>query len=194
MNERLRRTLERIDDENRNDPMQDMVGGEPRPKALQYGMRMTEWLHRLDPEPSEALQLAARGQHIGRWKVPRGSFPPTRAGYLAWRTRLYGFHAEELSLLLREAGYDEGLIAQVARIVSKKGLKQDPDVQRIEDVACLVFLNYELAQFAASQPRDKLVEIVRKTWNKMSDTGRQAAISLTLPQPLSELVVEALAS
>lgn len=192
MNDRLLRALQRIDDDNRNDPSIEIVGDRPCPKALQYGMRMTEWLHRLDAEPSEALQIAARGQHIGRWKVPRISFPPTRAGYLAWRTRLYGFHAEQLSILLREEGYEDGFIEHVARIVSKKGLKQDPDVQRIEDVACLVFLSYEFAPFAASQPREKIVEIVRKTWNKMSDTGRQAAAHLSLPEPLAELVAEAL--
>ncbi len=194
MNERLTQVLRRIDDENRNDPTLEIVGGEPHPKALLYGIRMSEWLHRLDADPSEALQIAARGQHIGRWKVPRASFPPTRAGYLAWRTRLYGFHAEQLSTLLREAGYEEGFIEDVARIVSKKGLKQNPDVQRIEDVACLVFLSYEFAQFAASQPREKLIEIVRKTWGKMSDSGRQAAANLSLPPPLSDLVAEALAS
>lgn len=194
MNDRLWEALRLIDDENRQDPSMEIVGTEWQPKALLYGRRMTEWLHRLEPAPSEALEIAARGQHVGRWKIPRASFPATRAGYLAWRTRLYGFHAEQLSKILRRVGYDQAAIDQVARIVAKKGLKQDPDAQRIEDVACLVFLDHEFAAFAAAHPHEKLIEILRKTWNKMSDPGRRAAAELSLPEPLSALVAEALQS
>ncbi len=193
MNDRLTQALEKIDEVNRNDPSLERCGTDSVPKAWLYGQRMSEWLYRLDTAPSEALQIAARGQHIARWQIPRTAFPATRAGYLAWRTRLYGFHAEQLAAILRQLGYDDATIEQVARIVSKKGLKQDPDVQRIEDVACLVFLDHEFEPFAASHPREKVVEIVRKTWNKMSDAGRQAALQLALPEPLSKLVADALA-
>lgn len=194
MNERLRRTLEFIDDANRGDPTVEIVDGHPWPKALLYGRRMTEWLHRLESEPSAALEIAARAQHIGRWKVPRTQFPATRSGYLAWRTHLYGFHAEQVSAILRQLGYPKATIEHVVRIVAKHGLKRDADVQRIEDVACLVFLNYEFAQFAVSHPRDKIIAIVRKTWNKMSEDGRKAASELSLPESLSHLIADALAS
>lgn len=192
MNDRLSQALELIDAVNRNDPSMEIAGADAVPRAWLYGRRMTEWLHRLDPAPSEALQIAARGQHIARWTIPRSSFPATRAGYLAWRTRLYGFHADEVSKLLRQVGYDDTTIEHVARIVAKKGLKQDPDVQRIEDVACLVFLEHEFEQFAGSHPREKLVEIVRKTWSKMSDAGRRGALQLSFPEQLSSVVAEAL--
>lgn len=192
MNDRLKLTLEMIDEENWNDPSMEIAGEESLPKAWLYGRRMSEWLFRLEPQPSEALQIAARGQHIARWMIPRASFPATRAGYLAWRTRLYGFHAERVSAILRRTGYDDAEIERVARIIAKQGLRRDPDVQCIEDVACVVFLNYDFAQFAASHPRAKTVEIVRKTWSKMSEAGRQAALRLSLPEPLSELVAEAL--
>ncbi len=153
---------------------------------------MTAWLHRLLPDPSEALQIAVRGQHIGRWQIPRSDFPANRSGYLAWRTRLYVHHAERVAALMRSAGYEEATIERAARIVAKKGVRQDPEVQTLEDVACLVFLNYEFAKFAAAHPREKIIDIVRKTWNKMSAQGRAAALGLQLPEPLADIVQEAL--
>ena len=191
-NDRLRSVLDRIDDENRSDPTLEEDGPQPVPKALLYGQRMTAWLHRLLPEPSEALQIAVRGQHIGRWQIPRSDFPANRSGYLAWRTRLYGYHAERVAALMRSAGYEEATIERAARIVAKKGLRQDPEVQALEDVACLVVLNYECARFAAGHPREKIIDIVRKTWNKMSEQGRAAAIALQLPEPLAGIVQDAL--
>jgi hypothetical protein len=194
MSEKLERALQLIDGANRGDPDWEMVEGQGVPKALLYGWRMTEWLHRLDPEPSEALQLAARGQHIRRWEIPRGSYPPTREGYLSWRTKLYRFHAEQIGNILNEVGYDEPTIEHVARIVAKRGLKQDQDVQRIEDVACLVFLSHDFAQFATAHPREKLIDIVRKTWRKMSEIGRAEALRLPLADSLAVVVKEALES
>lgn len=192
MNDRLTQTLQRIDDQNRADPSMERVGDTAYPKALLYGLRMTEWLHRLQPNPSEVLQIAARGQHIGRWMIPRSDYPANRSGYLAWRTRLYGFHAEQVARIMRQTGYSEETIDLASRIIAKKGLRQEPDAQLIEDVACLVFLNHEFERFAAEHPRDKIVEIVGKTWRKMSDLGRAAASSLPLSQPLAELVRDAL--
>ncbi len=93
---------------------------------------------------------------------------------------------------MRSAGYEEATIERAARIVAKKGLRQDPEVQALEDVACLVFLNYEFARFAAGHPREKIIDIVRKTWNKMSEQGRAAAIALQLPEPLAGIVQDAL--
>jgi hypothetical protein len=191
-NDRLRSVLDRIDDENRNDPTLDEDGTQRVPKALLYGQRMTAWLHRLLPDPSEALQIAVRGQHIGRWNIPRSDYPANRAGYLAWRTRLYGYHADRIAAIMRTAGYEDPIIERAARIVAKKGLRQDPEVQALEDVACLVFLNYEFAKFAAEHPREKIIDIVRKTWNKMSEQGRAAALALQLPEPLADIVQDAL--
>jgi len=194
MSERLQRALQLIDDANREDPNWEIVEGTCIPRALLYGQRMTAWLLRLDPNPPETLQLAARGQHIRRWEIPRTSYPATRDGYLAWRTRLYRFHAEQVGSILRQLGYDDPTVERVARIVAKRGLKQDPDVQRIEDIACLVFLDYQLAEFATAHARDKVIDIVRRTWRKMSETGRAEALRLPLSDSLALLVREALES
>jgi hypothetical protein len=192
VSERLEKALALIDEANREDPNRDLLSPD-LPKALAYGWRMSEWLSRLCEQPSEALALAARGQHIRRWQVPRDSYPADRAGYLAWRTYLYRFHAEQLAAILSQVGYDAETVERAAGIVAKRRLKQDTEAQTLEDAACLVFLNYEFAAFAESHDAEKVVAIVRKTWGKMSDRARAAALALDLPDHLAGLVAAALA-
>lgn len=190
--ERLKCAIELIDRANGEDPSREVWEGRIYPKELLYGRRMTAWLERLAPDASESLQLAARAQHVRRWMVPREDYPATRAGYLRWRSVLYRFHAEQTGVLLREAGYDEETVAAVGKMVAKQGGKRDPDVQLIEDVACLVFLEHYFPAFAATQNEDKLIGIIRKTWRKMSEQARASALDLEFPLTLRALLAKAL--
>src|SRR5207237_8811472 len=115
------------------------------------------WLDRLEPAASEALRLAVRCQHLRRWVIPRSTFPMTRAGYHQWRTTLARFHADEAAKVLGDAGYDDATVARVRALVRKEGLKTDPETQTLEDVACLVFLEDELADFAERPEGAKVV-------------------------------------
>lgn len=191
---RLEAVLALIDAANAQDPESEPGHQPPVPRALLYGRRMSEWLQRLHPDPEAELQIAARGQHIRRWEVPRSRFPEGREGYLRWRTQLYGFHADRLAELMREVGYPPPAIERVAQLVGKRGLKTDPAVQLIEDCACLVFLEHYFAGFVASHDRPKLLGILGKTWKKMSPTGQAAALELSFPEELGALVREALAA
>lgn len=191
--DRLARALSAIDAANREDPNRDRENGTEYPKELLYGMRMSLWLSRLRSQPTEAQQLAARGQHICRWKVPRTDYEATREGYLRWRSHLYRYHADQVGDILRASGYDESTIADVKRMVSKQGIKRDADVQLIEDVACLVFLEYYFPAFAEGQSAEKVLDIVRKTWRKMSDAAHQAALKIDYPDALKPLLEAALA-
>lgn len=190
--ERLNKAIEAIDCANRKDPNHEYWQGAEIPKELLYAERMSQWLAKLDPAPTPARQLAARAQHICRWQLPRENFPAGREAYLRWRTSLYRFHAEQAEAILREVGYDEETIASVKKMVGKQGIKRDPDVQMLEDVACLVFLEYYFPAFAEKHGEGKLVDIVRKTWNKMSDVGRSAALALNFPEQLANVVAKAL--
>ncbi|MGO8670009.1 MAG: DUF4202 domain-containing protein [Capsulimonadaceae bacterium] len=185
--------IERIDAANADDPNVEIVDGRPTPKELVYGRRMSAWLARLYPEASEPLRLAVRAQHIRRWTSPRSTYPMDRRGYLRWRTDLKNFHAETASAILRDAGYDDPVIDTVASLLRKEGLRENPDAQALEDTACLVFLDHYFADFASQQEPDKVVEIVRKTWAKMSEIGRSAALTLSLPDSAGALVSRALA-
>lgn len=189
--ERLERTLAAIDAVNAGDPKQDPSG---EPEALVYGRRMSAALAVLEPGASAALRIAVRAQHVERWRVPRASYPEGRVGYLRWRTELGRMHAERAGEIMRAEGWDEETIERVASIVQKKRLKADADAQALEDSACLVFLEHGLDAFASAHADEKVVDILRKTWGKMSERGRAAALALPLSGRAKALVERALAS
>jgi hypothetical protein len=189
------RAIALIDAANSEDPRQE--DGEP--KELLYAKRMSEMLARFAPEASAVVRLAARAQHVRRWTVPRDSYPMTREGYYAWRTGLYKFHAETAGALLREAGCDEETIGRVMLAVSKRSLKSNPEAQLLEDVAALVFIEHYMLGFAGSKPdydEAKWMEIIRKTWRKMSPAAQQFALggAIRLPEALLPLIERAIAA
>ncbi len=191
-NERCRKAIELIDKANSEDPNTEIREGADYPRELLYGRRMTAWLERLQPEPSDLQSIAARGQHIRRWTVPRGRYSMTRVGYLQWRTGLYDFHAQQVSEIMAQVGYQSDAIEQVRQILRKRGLKKNPDVQLIEDVACLVFIENYFLDFAEEYDEEKVLSVVRKTWKKMSPHAQQAALEMALPERAAELIHKAL--
>ena len=184
MDGKLKEAIARIDAYNAQDP---------RGEELRYSKRMSAALDRFEPGASDALRIAARAQHIGRWTSPRASYPMDRAGYKKWRTDLAAFHAETTAAILRAVGYDEELIDRVSSLLKKKNLKTDPECQTLEDVICLVFLEHEFEEFAAKHDEQKLIRILQRTWLKMSERGREAALALEMPEHLRKLVERALA-
>ena len=193
-NDRFSAAIAAFDRANAEDPKLIEVGGAKRPRELVDAERLSAWVERLAPDASEALRLAARCQHIRRFESPRGSFPEGRVGYLQWRTQLGRFHAETSARLLGEAGYEPALIDEVRRINLKQGLHSNPDTQTIEDALCLVFLEFEFEEFRAKHPDDKVIDIVRKSWKKMSEAGRAAALALPLSEGALALVTRALSA
>ncbi len=192
--DRLAAAFAAFDAANREDPNRDMVDGQWAPKELIYGMRMSRKLADFCPGASEALQLAVRSQHICRWKIPRGDYPMDRAGYKRWRLDLAQFHGETAGRILADLGYDQALIERVKDMLLKRSLKRDAEVQTLEDVACLVFVEYYLEDFAQKHDEEKLIDIIRKTWNKMSPAGHAAALALSLPDSLKTLLGKALSA
>jgi hypothetical protein len=167
-----------------------------RAAELVYGERIEAWVVRLDPGAAPILRLAARCQHLERWLVPRASYPEGKAGYLQWRTGLYKKQAARARELLLAAGVGAAEGDQAATWVSKTGLKTNPGTQALEDAACLVFLENEIEAFAAQHAdytREKFIEIIRKTWKKMTPQAQRAALDLKLPPAIGELVRAAVA-
>ncbi len=192
MTELLQDAIARIDAANAEDPNREFVDGAARPKEVVYAERMTGWLEKLAPEASEALRIAARAQHIERWTMPRAEFPDGREGYFRWRTTLAKFHAERTAGIIAEAGYDEAVIDRVKGLLRKHRLKTDPEVQMLEDVACLVFLESYFADFSKKHDEAKVIGILQKTWAKMSPKGHDAALALDMPAEARALVEKAL--
>lgn len=191
---RLNNTLAAFDLANKEDPHQEIVDGKPVPKEWIYAQRMTHHLHQFCPSPSEVLQLAARSQHICRWKIPRSDYSMDKQGYKKWRMDLATLHGDIAGGIMAEQGYDEATIARVKDLLLKRSLKRDEEVQLLEDVVCLVFIEFYLEDFASKHDEEKLIDIIRKTWNKMSSRGHEAALKLPLSDNMLALVGKALAA
>ena len=191
---RFETAIARFDEANAEDPNTEEVDGVAHSKELLYAQRMTAWLDKLAPDASEPLRLAARAQHIRRWAIPRRDYPMTRTGYLKWRTTLYRFHADTAGGILREVGYDDATVAAVQSLLRKERLRRNPDMQCLEDVICLVFLESYFADFAPQYDEQKVIDILRKTWRKMSPQGQSAARHLALPPTAHALLEKALAT
>ncbi|TVY39294.1 hypothetical protein LOCC1_G006267, partial [Lachnellula occidentalis] len=151
-----------------------------------------------------------------RWEIPRSSYPATRAGYLAWRTYLKKRQAEGVERVCLECGFEEAEAREVGRLVGKEGLGKGKggadgdgdgdgigEMQVLEDVACLVFLDDQLEAFAFGDgdsigkdgglAEEKMLGVLRKTWGKMSARGHELALQIPMSDACKELVGKALA-
>ena len=189
---RFEQAISKIDEYNKKDPNKVLVEGIEYPKEYLDSIRQTDWLNKLTESPSEELQIAVRSQHIGRWEIPRDSYPETRTGYLNWRTDLAKLHAEKTAEILKAVGYGDVVIEKVKNLNLKKGIKLNPEAQLLEDVLCLVFLQYHITEFYVGHSKDKMINIIQKTWKKMGDAGRENALKLNYHPEVLSLIKEAL--
>ena len=188
-----------IDAANSVDPNQVTVDGKEWPKELLYSERMSDMLERYNPDADVAMKLAIRAQHIERWKSPRNAYPMDRIGYLKWRKDLYKIQANRAAELMLQAGFGEADTERARNAVAKKNIKGNPDTQLLEDVTDLVFMEHYMLEFVGKHPdytEEKWIEIIQKTWNKMSDNAHQFALSgaIKLPESLVPLIHKAVAA
>ena len=167
---------------------------DPTGHATRYHAALAASVDRLSQTPSDALRLAARCQHLRRAETPRSAFPEGVLGYKKWRANAALEHRKLALELLRHAGVDEPVALRVGDLLLKKGLRTDPEVMLFEDAIALTFLEIDFASFAKKHPVDKVVDVVRKTWAKMTPAGHAAALALapSLPDELRALVERAL--
>jgi tRNAThr (cytosine32-N3)-methyltransferase len=84
----------------------------------------------------------------------------------------------------------------VAALARAGGLLIGTGTQALEDAAVLVFLENEISTFAAQHahyPREKFVEILQKSWRKLSPAAQQPATGLTHSPAIADLIRDALA-
>ena len=186
------RVLDRIDAINRDDPHRIQIRGQARPKELTHAAMVSGWIEQLRPGADDALRIAAHGHHVRRWAIPRAEYPLERRGYLRWRKALQDLHAATLGEVMSEAGYDAQDIQRAQDLVRKKNLRRDPDAQALEDALCLVFLETQFGEFRTRQTDDRTANILRKTWDKMSDQARALALDLELSPDDRRFLREAL--
>lgn len=182
-----------IDKKNSEDINTYQVHGLEISTELVYSQRMTQKLLQFEPNASEELQIAARAQHIGRWKIARDEYPMDRVGYLKWRETLKKMHADMTSDILKEVGYDTEFVDRVSFLINKRLIKKDDESQTLEDVICLVFLEFYFEEFAEKHDDEKLIDILQKTWVKMSEKGHEAALRIPYSEKILTLIQQALA-
>ena len=190
--QRFESALRRFDGENSRDPNTEIADDVSRPREWLYAQRLTDWALRLCPDASEELRLAARCQHLCRWKIPRQSYPMTRAGYLQWRATLKKFHAQKAGDILRETGYPEDVIRRVQDLNLKKHFPDDTETRVLEDALCLVFLEFQLADLTAKTAEDKIINAIQKSWQKMTEAARAEALKLNYGEREKALLQRAL--
>jgi hypothetical protein len=192
INTPFNKASEWIDAENAQDPNIEIYQSISYPKELLYSNRMYQKLIEFHPNASEEVQIASKAQHICRWKVARESYPMDRVGYLKWREDLKKFHAKTTAAILEKAGYNQEFINRVSFLIEKKLLKKDEETQLLEDVICLVFLEFYLDPFVHKHDTEKLKNIILKTWNKMSEKGQQEALKINYSTENLQLIKESL--
>jgi len=181
--------LRRFDEANARDPNREVVDGVPQPRELLYAQRLVKWVLRLCPGASEELRLAARCQHICRWEIPRSSHPMTRTGYLQWRATLKKFHAQKTGEILCEAGYGKDVIRRVQDLNLKKNFPDDLESRVLEDALCLVFLEFQFSELAARSDDEKMINALRKSWQKMTESAHAEALKLNFA-PREKVLLE----
>lgn len=188
----LELALHSIDDYNKKDPNIENWKGTDYPKEYLEAIKRTNWLEKIAPNASNALKIATRSQHIGRWEMPRNTYESSRIGYLTWRSDLAKHHARKTSEILQKLNFDTYTIEKVQELNLKKGIKTNADAQTIEDVLCLVFLENHIDDFAPSQDEGVLANIIQKTWKKMSDLGRAEALKISYKPEILAFLKKAL--
>lgn len=97
---------------------------------------------------------------------------------------------------MQQAGFDEADVARAKKAVAKVAIKSNPDTQLLEDVVGLVFIEHYMLAFAAKHPdytEQKWIDIIRKTWMKMSDDAHAFVLAgkVALPESLTPIILKA---
>ena len=192
LNARYDRAVAAIDAANGDDPNRVTVRGDDEPLALAHGRLAVEWVTRLVPDADDALLLAARAHHLRRWEVPRSSYPEGKAGYLRWKRDQRVRHANDIEALLADAGYDTVTIERTQALIRRDDLRTDAGAQAVEDAACLVFLETQLASVADRLDHAHLLDVLRKSARKLSPAALAAVADVPLDDAGRALLAEAL--
>lgn len=181
-----------FDTYNQRDPNRLIWDGAEYPAEYFYALQLHNWVKKLDHTAGEAVLLASKAQHIGRWEIQRNQYDDGKVGYLKWRKDLAKFHAQTAGTLLASAGYARELIEKVQTVILKKDLRNNADVQLMENALCLVFLEFQYEDFLLKHTDDKIIGILQKTWAKMTQPGKDEALKLKFSARGQALIDQAL--
>jgi hypothetical protein len=174
------------------DPNLDTWNNEIYPAEWLYIQRITERMEVYQPEASPELIIAANCQHLCRWEIGRKTFPEGRAGYYQWRNFLSEYQFQKAREIILKAGFDEEFADRVKAIVKKENIFTHAESQTLEDVVCLVFMEFYLDEFIRGKSELDMSTIIQKTWKKMSEKGHQEAMKINYTDGTLAVIKQAL--
>ena len=189
---KLSAAFEYFDAYNKRDPNTFVWKEISYPQEYFLALKLYNWVKELDPDAGEELLLASRSQHIGRWEIPRNTYPEGREAYLKWRKDLALYHTEKAAAIMETVGYLPDEIARVKQIHLKQKLKVDHDVQTMENALCLVFLQFQYEDFHPKYEAEKVINILKKSLLKMDAHGHSFALGLNYSEKGMYYIQEAL--
>lgn len=76
-------------------------------------------------------------------------------------------------------------------MIEKKNIRQDAETQCLEDVICHVFLLHYAESFSEKHEAAKIIDILEKTWKKLSDRGKTHVNELSISEAVSGFLSKA---
>jgi len=168
--------------------LKEMEDGTFYPSELLYGKRMLAILEMVYLDSSYTIKLAVQCQHLKRWGIPRSDYPYDRRGYHEWRRVVMEYQLEQTQLILSNVNIEAVDIQFILNVLRNQGDKSNPDSQIIMDTACLVFLKWYMEAFAIKHESEKVLDILKKTMRKMSETGLYLISRLDLPVSTKQIL------
>ncbi len=187
-----KKAIQQLSAAHLQDPNMETWNNEIYPAEWLYIQRITEKLETFEPDASIELIIAANCQHLYRWEIERNSFPEGRIGYHKWRNYLSEYQAMKARGIILNAGFDSDFADLVKIIVKKENIFSNAEAQTLEDVVCLVFMEYYLDEFVQEKSELNMSTIILKTWNKMSEKGHQEAMKIKFSDATLPVIKKAL--
>jgi hypothetical protein len=190
-NEQYKKVTEEIEKAHSADESKEAEEGAWYPSELLYSRRMLTMLELVSPNSPNTMKLAVQCQHIKRWGIPRSDYPYDRRGYHQWRRVVMEYQLQQAQFILSSVNIDEADMLWIIDTLKNQGDKSNSESQIIVETACLVFLKWYMEPFAAKHESEKVIDIVKKTMRKMSETGLKLIPKLDLPMSVRQVLQQA---
>ena len=143
-------------------------------------------------QPVVVENVGGAGGSIGVGRLARATPDGYTIDIWQWDTHV-GSIIYNLNYDLRTDFAPIGLISVNPQLlVARKNFPADDESRVLEDALCLVFLEHQFAALAKKTTEEKLVNAVRKSWEKMTDAARNRALALPLAPAERQLIERAL--
>lgn len=177
-----------IDEVHAEDTNKEIVDGVEMAAELIYSRRMLGVLTEFSVDANFKMKLAVQCQHFERWTIARNLYPMDKKGYYQWRKAVLEYQINRMTEVLSNCGFATNNIHQISDILQNRGKKEHIDGQVLEDVACIVFVEWYLPAFAEKHDPEKVIDIVKKTTKKISEEGMIAISGRKLSASVQEIL------